>query len=231
MVGREALQLRRDSGLATVDVPPVCISAEAVASLALTKHCRELLEPVYHSVAGRAGMKTALLLGICGIAYVAWPYVELYRIGQAFQQGNMPILTADVAWPSVREGLCDDIVQAMTGQDTTTKVVENELPAFGSGFVSAMTTDMVDRLVTPGQLLESLKEDHVSTAQPGYAMLRSAWFTSPTSFEASFRLGSNEPGSPPIRVRLNLTEDGWLPQWRVTRAWVPTEFLRHLASG
>ena len=176
-------------------------------------------------------MKTALLLGACAVAYVVWPYVELYRIGQALQQGDVPVLTADVAWPSVREGLCDDIVQAMTGQPVAAQVAEDDLPPFGSGFVSAMTTDMVDRYVTPGQLSESLKEEQASMAQPEHATLRSAWFTSPFSFEASFQFASDEPGSSPIRVRLDLTEDGWLPQWRITRAWVPTEFLQHLASG
>ena len=176
-------------------------------------------------------MKKAILVAVCALAYAAWPYVALYRIGQALKQADVPALTADVAWPSVREGLCDDIVRTMTGEGVAPQAASDELPPFGSGFMTAMTTDMVDRLVTPGQLSESLREDHASIMQPGRAMVRSAWFTGPTSFEVSFRLDADDSASAPIRVRLDLTEGGWLPRWQVTRAWVPAELLQHLAAS
>ncbi len=176
-------------------------------------------------------MKKAVFVGACAAAYLAWPYIALYRIGQALQQGDVPTLTADISWPSVREGLCDDIVEGMTGQGVTTQASADELPPFGSGFVSTMATEMVDRFVTPRQLSESLKDSHASFMQSGTVVLRSAWFTSPTSFEASFHLKSDQPGTSPIRVRLDLVEASWWPQWQVTRAWMPTGMLKHLEAS
>ncbi len=208
------------------------VDIEAAPSLPLTKYFAMLHQAGSWSVSfGRMHMKKAVLVGMCALAYAAWPYIALYRIGQALKQADVPALTADVAWPSVREGLCDDIVQTMTGEGTAVQAAADELPPFGSGFVTAMTTDMVDRLVTPGQLSESLRDDHASLMQPGRAVLRSAWFTSPTSFEVSFWLKSDSFASSPIRVRLDLIKGNWVPQWRITRAWIPTALLQHLAAS
>ena len=49
-----------------------------------------------------------LILGVV-IAYAAYPYWSLYRLGEALEAGNEGSLKHYVDWPSVRSGLKEDL--------------------------------------------------------------------------------------------------------------------------
>ncbi len=44
-----------------------------------------------------------------GIGYIAYPYVTLYRLGEAIRGADAATLETLVDWPSVREGIKEDI--------------------------------------------------------------------------------------------------------------------------
>ena len=175
-----------------------------------------------------ATLKKALLAAACMAAYVVWPYMTLYRLRQALEQGNMPVLTEVISWHSVRDGLREDIVKSITGGTETQESDTSELPPFGSSFVRGMAGSELDRLLTPQQLAQAVQTETTMVSAP---VLRSAWFTGPTSFEAAIRLTSDTQQTDVIRLRLELGGRGLLPHWRVTRAWVPANLIQQLAAN
>ena len=50
----------------------------------------------------------AMVLSL-GVAYVAYPYVTLYRLGSAIQVADAATLESLVDWPAVREGIKEDV--------------------------------------------------------------------------------------------------------------------------
>jgi hypothetical protein len=176
-------------------------------------------------------MKKKLILAACIGAYLVSPYVALYGIGSALRAGDVRTLTADIAWDPVREGLKEDIADGITGQPRSTTQAADELPAFGAGFMTSMAANVVDRTVTPEHLAESLNAIHFAGAREPSVSLSSAWFTGPTSFEATFRLPSEQPSEPPVRVRMELVKSGWGVHWCITRAWIPTDVLTHMQTS
>jgi hypothetical protein len=162
----------------------------------------------------------------CAAAYVIWPYVALYRVGEALRHGDVAALTADIDWDSVREGLKEDIADQIVPRPVG---VADSLPPFGSGFATAMAGTMIDRAVTPASFAGRHSVLLAADSQPGASML-SGWFTGVTQFEASFQIASEEAKMEPVRVHMDLVEAAWWPQWQVTRIWVPMPVLQHLQS-
>jgi hypothetical protein len=181
---------------------------------------------------GRNGhMKKMVVVATCLVSYVAWPYVALYQIGDALQRGDAQTLTGDIAWASVREGLQEDIAdQIIVPPGHAAPASKDALAPFGSGFMTSLAGNMVDRIVTPWRLAESLGAFHGVGHETGQA-LRSAWFLSPTRFEASFQVPPKGASAGSVRVQLELVYSGWGFQWRITRLWIPTEVLEQLQSN
>jgi hypothetical protein len=175
----------------------------------------------------RPGRRQTLLLAACITGYLMWPYVALYRMGGALRRGDVQTLTADVEWDAVREGLKEDIADQVVAP--TTDAVPNvvdKLPPFGSGFLTALADKVVDRTVTPEHLAQSQSEIQAASKESRES-LRSAWFSSPTEFEARFQLPSDDSGPIPVRVRMDLMQVGWGMKWRITRVWIPMAVLQH----
>jgi hypothetical protein len=162
----------------------------------------------------------------CLAAYLVWPYVALYRVGDALRHGDVAALTTDVDWDSVREGLKEDIADQIVPRPVG---MADGLPPFGSGFATAMAGTMIDRTVTPASLAERQAVLDAAESEHG-ASIRSAWFSGLTQFEASFQLSAEDSALEPVRVHMDLVQTGWWPQWQVTRVWIPMPVLHHLQS-
>jgi hypothetical protein len=167
-----------------------------------------------------------LAVAACITAYLVWPYFALYRVGDALRHGDVAALTTDVDWDSVREGLKEDIADQIVPRPVG---VANGLPPFGSGFATAMAGTMIDRAVTPDSLAERQGALQGVDSEPG-ASVRSAWFSGLTQFDASFQIAEGDAGLEPVRVHMDLVQTGWLPQWQITRVWIPMPVLKHLQS-
>jgi hypothetical protein len=159
-------------------------------------------------------------------AYAASPYISLYEMGQAVSSGDTKTLCAAIDWTNVREGLKEDIADGITGQPvaSTPAVAESDdLPPFGSGFVSNLAGNMVDRTVTPQHLAQTMRALRAGGAAPARPVVDQARFVTPTTFMVAVH-SATAPEST-VRLRLDLVPSRWGMRWQVTRAWLPESML------
>lgn len=147
------------------------------------------------------------------MGYGAYPYVTLYRLGEAIQSGDAQTLKTLVNWPAVRAGIKHDLCDR-----PDSAVAKGELPSFGASFVSSIETTAVDRHVTPEGLVRAVQDTGTGHAAGGGMQVEWAFFDGPTQFTASLAA----PGQArPIRLRLRLHNT----EWRVERVWLPPQLL------
>jgi hypothetical protein len=163
----------------------------------------------------------AALIGV----YAASPYISLYKIDRDVRQHNVRALAADVDWDQLRDGLKADIADGITGapgQAETVSANSDDLPPFGSGFVTNMAGNLVDQTCNPAHLADTIGTLDAAGAP---VHISRAFFTGPTSFTVAFRVGAAGRRPPALRMRLDLVRDGMRFGWKVTRVWVPAEML------
>lgn len=159
-----------------------------------------------------------------GVAYGGYPYVTLYRLGQAIHDGNASTLELMVDWYSVREGIKEDICDLVIDQPQQLQA-RSQLPPFGAGFVRGIAANVVDRQVTPEALVAAARRPD-ATQSPHSDALQVSWafFASP----AAFVVDLSSPGqSVPIRLQMQLRYG----TWHVTRVWLPPEMLGQTNTG
>jgi hypothetical protein len=93
-----------------------------------------------------------------GVAYVALPYVTLYRLGSAIRGGDAATLESLVDWPAVREGIKEDVCDFAA--DEPGPHGSTELPPFGASFVRGIESGAIDHAVTPQALLAAMDLRH-----------------------------------------------------------------------
>jgi hypothetical protein len=140
-------------------------------------------------------------LGVLATAYIAYPVATLYRLGAVVASGDPAGLRGLVDWPSVREGVKQDMDDG------------DELAPIGASFMRSI---VVDSTVTPSGILAGLR----AASGHGHAgiRLRNLYFETPTRFVAE--IGTGDPHAT-IRLRMDM-RDG---VWKVTRAWLPSAML------
>jgi hypothetical protein len=165
--------------------------------------------------------------------YAASPYVTLYRLRAAALSGDAATLATLVDWDDVREGIKEDICDLVLDDPSApaaqkASVQPTALPPFGSSFVRGIASNEIDSMVTPQRLVVALRPAfatpsdmllHRTTAPSLFSVaLDRAMFSGPTRFMVALH-AAGVPGR--IRLQLDLRNGGW----RVTRAWLPPEFL------
>jgi hypothetical protein len=157
-----------------------------------------------------------------GVAYIAYPYVTLYRLGAAIQGADAATLESLVDWPAVREGIKEDVCDL--GEDTPGPKTAAELPPFGASFVRGITSSSIDKSVTPQALLaaatsiEPANRPQQQAPRGADVHVNWAFFDSPTTFLVSLQpQGQAEP----IKLEMDLQHG----EWRVQRVWLPAELL------
>ena len=153
-----------------------------------------------------------------GLTYGVYPYVTLYRLGQAIRSGDAARLETMVDWTSVREGIKEDICDLVIDQPPQEQA-DGKLPPFGAGFVRGIATNVVDRQVTPEALVAAAQEpDAIETTRGAAVQVSWAFFASPSAFVVDL----NTPGqATPIRLQMDLRSG----TWHVTRVWLPPDLL------
>lgn len=158
---------------------------------------------------------------VVALAYAVYPYVTLYRLGLAIRHGNAMALQTMVDWPSVREGIKEDICDMVIDQPQQAKR-DDRLPPFGAGFMRGIAANAVDQSITPETLVSVAQQPETKQAPrrgAGAAVqVNWAFFGSPTSFVVDLVAPAQ---ASPIRLQMEL-RDG---TWRVTRVWLPPELL------
>ena len=134
----------------------------------------------------------ATLLSV-GVAYIAYPYVTLYRLGSAIKDADAATLQSLVDWPAVREGIEEDVCDLAIDQQPTVQRADSALPPFGASFMRGIAASSIDQAVTPQALLAAtgsfLGRDCLpsSSAITLYSLRRSASFECTVSVEEGER--------------------------------------------
>jgi hypothetical protein len=154
-----------------------------------------------------------------GIAYGAYPYVTLYRLNTAIQAADAKTLESLVDWPSVREGIKEDICDFVV--DDPNPASGSKLPPFGASFMRGITSSTVDQAVTPQALLAATGTLPAKPADAQHSAdihVNWAFFDSPTGFTVSLQAAGR---SEPVRLEMELRNG----DWRIQRVWLPPELL------
>lgn len=147
-------------------------------------------------------------------AYVAYPWVALYRLNRAVRAGDSATLAQLVDWPAVREGIAEDIADTVTD---TPDGAANQLAPFGHGFMRGIAAHAVQERLTPQAVIARL-----CGHENGSASLRSAYFANWSRFIVTFAT----PSVSALRLQLDF-QDG---SWRVTRIEFPAALLHEAAA-
>lgn len=161
----------------------------------------------------------AALLAV-GASYVAYPYVTLFRLGEAIRHGDAATLQTLVDWPAVREGIKEDICDLVLDHPQMASA-SGGLPPFGSSFVRGIAASSIDRAVTPEALVAAVSTPPRTPTPPNGADVHVSWafFEDPTVFAVNL----TAPGqAEPIKLQLELRHG----QWRVHRVWLPADLLQ-----
>lgn len=163
----------------------------------------------------RPAMPVLACCAALAFAYLAYPYFTLYRLNAALNTGDAKTLQHLVNWPSVREGIKEDICDGLADNgDATTR--KGGLPGFGASFVRGIATNAVDQKVTPQGLVAAVRHPHAANGAPDIHITW-AFFDGPTQFSVDVK-GLDKA---PVRLQLELKD----ATWRVTRVWLPPELL------
>jgi hypothetical protein len=174
----------------------------------------------------RSKVLAALL--VLALGYSAYPYVALYRLGAAVGTGDAAALAVLIDWDAVREGIKEDIADAVTELPAPRSEDDSKLPPFGYSFVRGMAASRVDANVTPETLLSLVRgpDPSLPRVTEEATLLRWAFFDAPTSFRIVLRPSTIPQGEPDMRLRLKLRHGSWT----VTRVWLPPSLLREVNS-
>lgn len=168
-------------------------------------------------------LRRQALLVVAGMAvcYAAYPYFTLYRLAHAVSQGDSETLSTLVSWESVRDGVKEDICDAITETPTEEATKEGTLPPFGYSFIRGVAANAVDANITPEALVSAVHLFHPSAEQPAGMRLTWAFFDSPRRFEVAVGM----PGSTGPANELRMQMEFRHARWVVTRAWLPSSLL------
>lgn len=178
------------------------------------------------AVAGKLWARFSSPTGACAAllaaGFFAYPYVTLYRLGMALNAGDAALLAHLVDWDSVRDGIKEDICDAVTEVPATTVAQNNILPPFGFSFVRGVAGNLIDANVNPDNLVSA---SHLAgpALRPEREMLglRWAFFDSPSSFTVAYHAPGQQAGEPDLRLQLEFRHF----EWKVIRAWLPPSLL------
>jgi hypothetical protein len=171
--------------------------------------------------------KFAALVIVLLAAYAAYPYLALYRLGEALQAHDLDAVETKVDWPRLRQGIKDDVNAALVSKVRPEE--GNGFAALGVALAGTLAGPMVDAAVTPAGLEAVAAADrptlttlatqiYVSTSadRPLPRMVQSG-FSGLTAFDATVMPHGATSEGDRIRLRFEL-EGGY---WMLTRIHLP----------
>lgn len=166
----------------------------------------------------RARISLIAVFLVLALAFLASPYMALWRMEAALDRGDVRALEGKVDWNALRAGLKQDIADGIIGP-VQTQLAANTLPPFGASFVGGIADTAVDRDVTAQNVVATMRQMRADDSQPDcIAGLAWAFFRSPTSFDVVIRTTDDDAH---LRLRLVLRAGGWV----LVRAWVPQDLI------
>ena len=169
------------------------------------------------------------VLLIIVLAYAAYPYIALYRLGDAIRGGDPGAVEGKVDWPSLRQGLKDDL-DAVVAADVAAGG-GNPGASLGTMIASKLIGSVVDSTVTPSGLSVIMQTGRAGPAvvhdiAPAVPEMRkdrplprmaSSGFRGLTTFEAEIAPREGDGSGKLLKVRLEL-QGGY---WMLTHVYLP----------
>ena len=168
-------------------------------------------------------LRRLVFFAVVGTAaiYAAYPYVTLFRLANAVSQGDSRTLSTLVSWEAVRDGVKEDICDAVTEMPAEQATKEGTLPPFGYSFVRGVAANAVDANITPEALVSAIHPSRPLADRPSGMRLNWAFFDSPGRFDVAVAMSGLAGADNELRVQMELKHGRWM----VTRAWLPSAML------
>jgi hypothetical protein len=161
---------------------------------------------------------------LMALAFMASPYVALWRLEAALERGDVQALEQGVDWRSLRDGLKQDIAEGIIGP-LQTQLASNTLPPFGSSFISGIMETSVDREVSPQNLIAVMRQMRPGDVDPNpFSCFDWAFFESPAVFTVVVHNSDGDEGHLRLRMELRGTK------WMLVRAWVPQDIIERTSN-
>ena len=112
--------------------------------------------------------KTILVaVALAATGWLAWPYYAVYRITKAVDEGDTVKLEQYVSWPSVRQGIKDDLNAVLAYRLANDPEASGAVGGLGAILLPAAINQMVDSYMTASGLAELLRARRLSQFEKG----------------------------------------------------------------
>ena len=148
-----------------------------------------------------------LLSLLLALAFLAYPYVTLYRLGQALDRGDTATLDRLIDWEAVRGQVRDDML-ARAGAGLPRE--DGQGSGLGAELLNSLGRPLIDaasRSAMSSRLLVATYRNRFGTGETSpYQSVRWAFFSSPREFAVTLRPLDN---GPPLSFMLRLEGLAW----------------------
>jgi hypothetical protein len=164
--------------------------------------------------------KVIVLIPVILAAYAAYPYLALYRLGEALRVQDLDAVQPKVDWLKLRQGIKEDVNAALVAK---VKPEEGDaLAVLGIALAGKLASPMVDAAVTPAGLAVVAAADrptlttlatqvYVSdAANRSLPKLARSGFSGLTAFDATVVPRGATAESDAIRLRFELKGGYWM---------------------
>jgi hypothetical protein len=112
-------------------------------------------------------MKTKILVGVlAGVVLLgsiaASPYITLYQMRGAMQDGDADAFSKHVDFPALRENFKGQMMAFMNREMESPEMAGNPFAGFGKAMAVAFIGPMVDNLISPAGVIAMMKSNSVS---------------------------------------------------------------------
>ncbi len=185
------------------------------------------------------GIICVVILAVLGYLYSS-PYLALNSMKTAFEEQDMEKFNSYINYPSVRQGLKEQIKTLITQEMNKAENAENnEFGELGSMMAVGIMDKMVDSMVTPEAVNKAVEQGKLSMDTLG-SMGKKDSQDKPTENEqqaesqldysahyvsvSRFAVDMFEPQEPNKKITLIMDRDGL--NWQVTRIEMPLDELK-----
>jgi hypothetical protein len=163
---------------------------------------------------------------VLAIGWFVWPYYSAAALVQALRTSDRAQLEQRIDWPTLRQGLRDDLNAYMLKASADASSKDNPGAGFAAVLGPLIVDRMIDAYVTPAGLVALLSgskptADGTNVAAPPATKsvdlhnVRYAFFAGLTTFRVDMA-GEDGPGTVTLLFR-------WSGHWRLSRIFLPLE--------
>jgi hypothetical protein len=182
--------------------------------------------------------RTIFIAGLAGVlvigSVVASPYITLYQMKNAMQNGDADAFSTHVDFPTLRENFMGKIMAEMGKKMASPEeMAGNPMAGFGQAMAVAFIGPMVDTMISPAGVIAMMKSNMVAPVIPNARKVPAV--DQPLSKAPSYSVDYQGWGRVLVRNKESSGEVGgfifrrngiW--DWRLSAIDLPTEFMKRM---